>query len=121
MNRPRKRSDQDFAEEILAHIAAETEQLIREGVDPDEARAEAVRRFGNPVAAHERFYETRRILWWDYFRQDIRYAFRTMRRKPGATAVILIMLAVAIGANTAMFSVVDSFLLRPLPYRNSSR
>jgi len=120
MNRPRKRRDHDFFEEIQAHIAAETDELIREGVDPDAARAEAVRRFGNPLAASERFYEARRVLWWDHLHQDVRYAFRTMRRKPGWTAVILIMLAVAIGANTAMFSAVDSILLRPLPYRDAA-
>ena len=83
----RKRPDDDFTQEILAHIELETERLIDEGTPPDEARVAARRRFGNVTSARERYYESGRVLWLDHLVQDVRGAARSMRRYPIASLV----------------------------------
>ena len=117
----RRRTDEDFHDEIDAHVALETDRLVAEGMDPAAARAAARRGFGNVTRARELFHEARRVMWIEQLRQDSRYALRAFRRAPGFTAVALITLAVAIGMTTAIFSVVDHVLLRPLPLPHVDR
>ena len=111
----RSRRFEDFREEIQSHIALETDRLIREGMNPDDARAATVRAFGNVLTAQERFYESRRVRWLDHIRQDVQYAFRMFRYNPGFTAIAVISLALGIGANSAIFSLMDQIMFRKLP------
>jgi predicted permease len=108
-----RRSDRDFADEIEAHLALEADRLRAEGVSEHEARARAARAFGNPTAARESFYESRRAPVWDAVVRDLRYACRGLARRPGFAAAAILTLALGIGANTAIFSAVDEALFRP--------
>ena len=117
----RKRKASDFSAEIEAHIQLESERLREQGLSEEEARAAARRSFGNVMQAEERFYESGRWLWCDQLWQDLRFGLRMLTRNPGFTVTVVFTLAFSIGANTAIFSIVNALLLKNLPYAQPER
>lgn len=112
----RTRKDQDLAEEIESHLAHEQDVQAARGAGPEEAQRRARLRFGNPRTVRERVWRYRSLPWLDDVGRDLRFALRSLARTPGFTVVTLLVLAVGIGVNAAVFSVVDAVLLKPLTY-----
>src|SRR5262245_34927605 len=107
-----RRTQEDFSAEIRAHVDAETDALIAAGMPQADARAAALRRFGNVTRAEDRFYESRRIAAWDTFRRDLRYALSTLRREPLLVGVLVACLGLGIGVNAVVFGVFNTALLQ---------
>jgi predicted permease len=117
----RRRSADDFAEEIRTHLEFEADDLRREGLSPEKALFQARRTFGNVRAAQESFYLQGRWTWLDRFFRDLRFGLRSMRQSPGFTTTAILTLALGMGANTAVFSVMNAVLLRSLPVADPQR
>jgi macrolide transport system ATP-binding/permease protein len=117
----RKRKLDDFTDEIEAHLQLEIERLREQGLNEEDARASARRTFGNVTRARETFYESGRWVSWDRFWQDLRFGLRMLWKTPGFTVMAVVTLGLGIGANTAIFSVVNALLLKNLPYAHPER
>jgi predicted permease len=115
------RRARDIDDEIAFHLAMRQAEHERAGVAPEIARRAAARQFGNVTALKEQTREMWKFPSLESLLRDIRYAFRTLRRAPGFALVAVVVLAIGIGATTAMFSLVDTMLLRGLPYPQADR
>jgi predicted permease len=117
--RPFAKRKTELDDEILAHLQMDIQDRRDRGESPEQARAEAIREFGNVALIEDVTRETWEWVWLERLGQDLKYAFRQLRRSPVFTITVIATLTLGLGATAAMFTVVDHVLLRPLPYEDS--
>jgi macrolide transport system ATP-binding/permease protein len=111
----RKREDRDLALELESHLAHEADDNLARGMSPEEARRQAHVKLGNPLLIRDRVWEANRVAWLEDLWRDLCYAARRLRKTPSFTCVALLVMALGIGANTSIYSFLDSLLWRSLP------
>jgi len=116
-----KKRDADLERELQTDLELEEEEQRERGLPPEEARYAARRAFGNPTLIREQTRATWSAIWLESIARDLRFSLRTLRRTPGFTAIAVIVMALGIGANVALFTVVRGVLLKPLPFHDPDR
>ncbi len=114
----RRKKDEELAEEIEAHLGHEEDANAARGFSSEEARRRARVRFGNARAMRERVWMDRSFPWVENLWRDLQFALRSLKKTPAFTCIAILVIAVGIGVNTAVFSVINTVLLKPLTYPN---
>jgi putative ABC transport system permease protein len=117
----KSRRDREMAQEFESHVQMHVDDNIRAGMSPEQARREALVKFGGMEAAKESVRETSRLMWIDTALRDMRYALRGLRLNPGFATTAILSLTLGIGASVAIYTVADNLLLRPLPYPDAKQ